>query len=123
VHRVFLCQTSVTFHPRSRGEQARVRGARAFFIKLAGLDMHPLERWTALASSRTRRASASATSPVLHRGLSEHIHITTTGSSRLKERMADDSSIRVWLLRKFRPRRSSPRDDCLSPDTLAGRAR
>ena len=99
----FLCQ-DVCHVIRDHEENKKVFAGPRFFIKAAGLDMHPLD---------TREDRREWVKNVAGVGLCnitkcctevcpEHIHITDNGIIPLKERVADDMDPVVALLRKFR---------------------
>jgi succinate dehydrogenase / fumarate reductase iron-sulfur subunit len=103
----FLCQ-NVCHVIRDHDLKRQFAGPR-FFIKIAGLDMHPLD-----TSNRARFADAQAGVGLCNitkcctEVCPEHIHITDNGIIPMKERMADDHDPVVWLLRKFRGGRREP---------------
>jgi succinate dehydrogenase / fumarate reductase, iron-sulfur subunit len=104
----FLCQ-DVCHVIRDHEPLKRSFSGPRFFIKIAGLDMHPLD-------------TADRTEFVRHQGgiglcnitkcctevCPEHIHITDNGIIPMKERMADNFDPIVWLLRKFRGQTPQP---------------
>jgi succinate dehydrogenase / fumarate reductase iron-sulfur subunit len=98
----FLCQ-DVCHVIRDHEEKKRAFAGPRFFIKLASLDMHPLD-------TRDRSAFIKEQAGVGLCNITkcctevcpEHIHITDNGIIPLKERMADNYDPIVWLLRKFR---------------------
>jgi succinate dehydrogenase / fumarate reductase iron-sulfur subunit len=98
----FLCQ-DVCHVIRDHEDKKRAFAGPRFFIKIAGLDMHPLD-------TRDRSAFIKEQSGVGLCNITkcctevcpEHIHITDNGIIPLKERMADGFDPIVWLLRKFR---------------------
>jgi succinate dehydrogenase / fumarate reductase iron-sulfur subunit len=98
----FLCQ-DVCHVIRDHEDKKRAFAGPRFFIKLAGLDMHPLD-------TRDRSAFIKEQAGVGLCNITkcctevcpEHIHITDNGIIPLKERMADALDPIVWLLRKFR---------------------
>jgi succinate dehydrogenase / fumarate reductase iron-sulfur subunit len=104
----FLCQ-DVCHVIRDHEELKRQFAGPRFFIKVAGLDMHPLD-----TVDRTEYVRA-------HGGIGlcnitkcctevcpEHIQITDNGIIPMKERMADNFDPIVWLLRKFRGQKKQP---------------
>jgi succinate dehydrogenase / fumarate reductase iron-sulfur subunit len=104
----FLCQ-DVCHVIRDHEENKKVFAGPRFFIKAAGLDMHPLD---------TREDRRQWVKDVAGVGLCnitkcctevcpEHIHITDNGIIPLKERVADDMDPVVALLRKFRGQKKS----------------
>ena len=97
----FLCQ-NVCHVIRDHDLKKRFSGPR-FFIKIAGLDMHPLD-----TVDRTEFVGQVAGVGLCNitkcctEVCPEHIHITDNGIIPMKERMADNYDPVVWLLRKFR---------------------
>jgi succinate dehydrogenase / fumarate reductase iron-sulfur subunit len=103
----FLCQ-DVCHVIRDHDLKQSFSGPR-FFIKIAGLDMHPLDTVDRTGFAR------------LHAGVGlcnitkcctevcpEHIHITDNGIIPMKERMVDNYDPIVRLLRKFQGQRKEP---------------
>jgi len=99
----FLCQ-DVCHVIRDHDELKPVFAGPRFFIKLAGLEMHPLD-------TRDRSELVKGAAGVAYCNITkcctevcpEHIHITDNAIIPLKERMADEFfDPIVWLLRKFR---------------------
>ena len=103
----FLCQ-DVCHVIRDHEDKKRAFAGPRFFIKIAGLDMHPLD-------TRDRSAFIKEQAGVGLCNITkcctevcpEHIHITDNGIIPLKERMADGFDPIVWLLRKFRGKSTS----------------
>jgi len=103
----FLCQ-DVCHVIRDHEDKKRAFAGPRFFIKIAGLDMHPLD-------TRDRSAFIQDQAGVGLCNITkcctevcpEHIHITDNGIIPLKERMADGFDPIVWLLRKFRGKSTS----------------
>jgi succinate dehydrogenase / fumarate reductase iron-sulfur subunit len=98
----FLCQ-DVCHVIRDHEEKKTSFAGPRFFIKIAGLDMHPLDtvdrsKFTAAAAGVGLCNITKCCTEVCP----EHIHITDNGIIPLKERMADNFDPIVWLLRKFR---------------------
>ncbi len=104
----FLCQ-DVCHVIRDHEKHKKVFAGPRFFIKLAGLEMHPLD-----TADRTEYLQE-------HGGIGrcnitkwctevcpEHIQITDNGIIPMKERMADHFDPIVWLLRKFRGQKTQP---------------
>jgi succinate dehydrogenase / fumarate reductase iron-sulfur subunit len=97
----FLCQ-DVCHVIRDHDNKKRFSGPR-FFIKIAGLEMHPLD-----TRDRTEFAREQAGVGVCNitkcctEVCPEHIHITDNGIIPMKERMADNLDPIVWLVRKLR---------------------
>src|SRR5438874_531449 len=98
----FLCH-DVCHVIRDHEAHKKAFAGPRFFIKLAGLEMHPLD-----AADRTRFVRREAGIGLCNitkcctEVCPEHIHITDNGIIPLKERMADDLDPIVWLLRRFR---------------------
>jgi len=104
----FLCQ-DVCHVIRDHEEHKPAFSGPRFFIKIAGLDMHPLDT---VDRSEFARAQAGIGLCNITKCCSEvcpeHIHITDNGIIPMKERMADNFDPIVWLLRKFRGGRHEP---------------
>jgi succinate dehydrogenase / fumarate reductase iron-sulfur subunit len=104
----FLCQ-DVCHVIRDHDDLKRQFAGPRFFIKIAGLEMHPLDtvdrsefvRWEAGIGLCNITKCCTEVCP-------EHIHITDNGIIPMKERMADSFDPIVWLLRKFRGARQQP---------------
>jgi succinate dehydrogenase / fumarate reductase iron-sulfur subunit len=104
----FLCQ-DVCHVIRDHDDKKRAFSGPRFFIKAAGLDMHPLDtldrsEWV---SSQAGIGLCNITKCCTE-VCPEHIHITDNGIIPMKERMADNYDPVVWLLRKFRGGRKEP---------------
>jgi succinate dehydrogenase / fumarate reductase iron-sulfur subunit len=103
----FLCQ-DVCHVIRDHDLKRQFAGPR-FFIKIAGLDMHPLD-----TVDRTEFVGQAAGIGLCNitkcctEVCPEHILITDNGIIPMKERMADNFDPVVWLLRKFRGQRRAP---------------
>jgi succinate dehydrogenase / fumarate reductase iron-sulfur subunit len=103
----FLCQ-DVCHVIRDHDLKRAFAGPR-FFIKIAALDMHPLD-----TRDRTEFVRAQAGIGLCNitkcctEVCPEHIRITDNGIIPMKERMADHFDPVVWLLRKFRGGRREP---------------
>jgi succinate dehydrogenase / fumarate reductase iron-sulfur subunit len=104
----FLCQ-DVCHVIRDHDAKRAFSGPR-FFIKLASLEMHPLD-------THDRRAHLRGVSGIGLCNITkcctevcpEHIHVTDNGIIPLKERLADESFDPVlWVLRKLRGGRPHP---------------
>ncbi|HSL52122.1 MAG TPA: succinate dehydrogenase/fumarate reductase iron-sulfur subunit [Candidatus Deferrimicrobiaceae bacterium] len=97
----FLCQ-DVCHVIRDHDLKKRFSGPR-FFIKIAGLEMHPLD-----TRDRTEFAREQAGVGLCNitkcctEVCPEHIHITDNGIIPMKERLADDFDPIVWVVRKLR---------------------
>jgi succinate dehydrogenase / fumarate reductase iron-sulfur subunit len=97
----FLCQ-DVCHVIRDHDLKKRFSGPR-FFIKIAGLEMHPLD-----TRDRTQFVREQAGIGLCNitkcctEVCPEHIHITDNGIIPMKERLADDFDPIVWLVRKIR---------------------
>jgi len=104
----FLCQ-DVCHVIRDHEEHKPAFSGPRFFIKVAGLDMHPLD-----TVDRSEFVGAQAGIGLCNitkcctEVCPEHIHITDNGIIPMKERMADNYDPVVWLLRKFRGGRKEP---------------
>jgi succinate dehydrogenase / fumarate reductase iron-sulfur subunit len=104
----FLCQ-DVCHVIRDHEELKTSFAGPRFFIKIAGLDMHPLD-----TNNRTEFVRAQAGVGLCNitkcctEVCPEHINITDNGIIPMKERMADNFDPIVWLLRKFRGARKEP---------------
>ena len=105
----FLCQ-DVCHVIRDHERHKRAFAGPRFFIKLAGLDMHPLD--TLNRTRFTRDAAGVGLCNITKcctEVCPEHIRITDNGIIPMKERMVDDHfDPIVWLLRKFRGQRTEP---------------
>jgi succinate dehydrogenase / fumarate reductase iron-sulfur subunit len=98
----FLCQ-DVCHVIRDHDEKKRAFAGPRFFIKIAGLAMHPLD--TVDRTAFTRDAAGIGLCNITKcctEVCPEHIHITDNGIIPMKERLADEMDPIVWLLRKFR---------------------
>jgi succinate dehydrogenase / fumarate reductase iron-sulfur subunit len=99
----FLCQ-DVCHVIRDHEETKRNFAGPRFFIKIASLDMHPLD--TRDRIPLTREAAGVGLCNITKcctEVCPEHIHITDNGIIPLKERVADQFfDPVVWLLKKFR---------------------
>jgi succinate dehydrogenase / fumarate reductase iron-sulfur subunit len=102
----FLCQ-DVCHVIRDHDNKKRFSGPR-FFIKIAGLEMHPLD-----TRDRTEFAREQAGVGLCNitkcctEVCPEHIHITDNGIIPMKERMADGFDPIVWIVRKIRGHRKA----------------
>ena len=105
----FLCQ-DVCHVIRDHEENKRAFAGPRFFIKLASLDMHPLD--TVDRSAFVKDAAGVGLCNITKcctEVCPEHIHITDNAIIPLKERMADEFfDPVVWLLRKFRSKKKQP---------------
>jgi succinate dehydrogenase / fumarate reductase, iron-sulfur subunit len=98
----FLCQT-VCHVIRDHDENKPVFAGPRFFIKLASLDMHPLDTLDRMAYARgTAGVGFCNITKCCTEVCPEHIHITDNGIIPMKERMADEVDPILWLVRKFR---------------------
>jgi succinate dehydrogenase iron-sulfur subunit len=98
----FLCQ-DVCHVIRDHEDKKRAFAGPRFFIKLAGLDMHPLDtRDRSTFIKEQAGVGLCNITKCCTEVCPEHIHITDNGIIPLKERMADALDPIVWLLRKFR---------------------
>jgi len=104
----FLCQ-DVCHVIRDHDKKKLFAGPR-FFIKIAGLEMHPLD--TRNRTEFVKQAAGVGLCNITKcctEVCPEQIHITDNGIIPLKERMADDVFDPViWLLRKLRGGRKEP---------------
>jgi succinate dehydrogenase iron-sulfur subunit len=104
----FLCQ-DVCHVIRDHEELKPAFAGPRFFIKIAGLEMHPLD-----TRDRTEFTRAQAGVGLCNitkcctEVCPEHIHITDNGIIPMKERLADAFDPIVWLLRKFRSQPKQP---------------
>jgi len=102
----FLCQ-NVCHVIRDHDLKKRFSGPR-FFIRIAGLEMHPLD-----TRDRTEFVNEQAGVGLCNitkcctEVCPEHIHITDNGIIPMKERMADNYDPVVWLMRKLRGRKKA----------------
>ena len=105
----FLCQ-DVCHVIRDHEENKRAFAGPRFFIKVAGLDMHPLD--TVDRSAFIKDAAGVGLCNITKcctEVCPEHIHITDNAIIPLKERMADEFFDPVlWLVRKFRAKKKQP---------------
>jgi succinate dehydrogenase / fumarate reductase, iron-sulfur subunit len=98
----FLCQ-DVCHVIRDHEEKKRAFAGPRFFIKIASLDMHPLDTRDRSAFMKEQAGVGLCNiTKCCTEVCPEHIHITDNGIIPLKERMADNFDPIVWLLRKFR---------------------
>jgi len=98
----FLCQ-DVCHVIRDHDEKKRNFAGPRFFIKAAGLDMHPLDTIDRTAFIRDQAGIGLCNiTKCCTEVCPEHIHITDNGIIPLKERLADEVDPIVWLVRKFR---------------------
>ena len=104
----FLCQDVCHVIRDHEEHKPRFSGPR-FFIKIAGLDMHPLDTVdrTAFVQAQAGVGLCNITKCCTE-VCPEHIHITDNGIIPMKERMADNFDPIVWLVRKFKGQRRSP---------------
>ena len=103
----FLCQ-DVCHVIRDHDLKKAFSGPR-FFIKVAGLDMHPLDTRDRTEFSRAEAGVGLCNiTKCCTEVCPEHIHITDNGIIPMKERMVDNYDPVVWLLRKFRGGRKEP---------------
>src|SRR5262249_35834102 len=98
----FLCQ-NVCHVIRDHEDNKRAFAGPRQFIKIAGLDMHPLDTVDRTEFYRdVAGVGLCNITKACTEGCPEHIHITDNAIIPLKERMADRLDPVVWLLRKFR---------------------
>ena len=99
----FLCQ-NVCHVIRDHDLKKRFSGPR-FFIKIAGLEMHPLDTRDRTDFVREQGGVGLCNiTKCCTEVCPEHIHITDNGIIPMKERMADNYDPVVWVLRKLRGR-------------------
>ncbi len=97
----FLCQ-DVCHVIRDHDLKKSFAGPR-FFIKIAGLEMHPLDTRDRTEFMREQAGVGLCNiTKCCTEVCPEHIHITDNGIIPLKERMADDCDPIVWVVRKLR---------------------
>ena len=102
----FLCQ-DVCHVIRDHDDKKRAFSGPRFFIKLAGLDMHPLDtRDRARFIKDEAGVGLCNITKCCTEVCPEHIHITDNGIIPLKERAADSLDPILWLMRKFRGQKS-----------------
>ena len=104
----FLCQ-DVCHVIRDHEELKTSFSGPRFFIKAAGLDMHPLDTVDRTEFVRNQAGIGLCNiTKCCTEVCPEHIHITDNGIIPMKERMADNFDPIVWLVRKFRGGRKEP---------------
>ena len=104
----FLCQ-DVCHVIRDHEEHKPAFSGPRFFIKVAGLDMHPLDTVDRSAFVQAQAGIGLCNiTKCCTEVCPEHIHITDNGIIPMKERMADNFDPVVWLLRRFRGGRKEP---------------
>ena len=97
----FLCQ-DVCHVIRDHDLKKSFAGPR-FFIKIAGLEMHPLDTRDRTEFMREQAGVGLCNvTKCCTEVCPEHIRITDNGIIPLKERMADDCDPIVWVVRKLR---------------------
>ena len=97
----FLCQ-DVCHVIRDHDLKKSFAGPR-FFIKIAGLEMHPLDTRDRTEFMREQAGVGLCNiTKCCTEVCPEHIHITDNGIIPLKERMADNCDPVVWVVRKLR---------------------
>jgi succinate dehydrogenase / fumarate reductase iron-sulfur subunit len=97
----FLCQ-DVCHVIRDHDLKKSFAGPR-FFIKIAGLEMHPLDTRDRTEFVREQAGVGLCNvTKCCTEVCPEHIHITDNGIIPLKERMADNFDPVVWVVRKLR---------------------
>ena len=102
----FLCQ-NVCHVIRDHDLKKRFSGPR-FFIKIAGLEMHPLDTRDRTEFVREQAGVGLCNiTKCCTEVCPEHIHITDNGIIPMKERMADNFDPVVWVLRKLRGRKKA----------------
>jgi succinate dehydrogenase / fumarate reductase, iron-sulfur subunit len=105
----FLCQ-DVCHVIRDHEEKKQNFAGPRFFIKIAGLEMHPLDTRNRMALVRDDAGVGLCNiTKCCTEVCPEHIQITDNGIIPLKERMADEFfDPVVWLLRRLRGGRREP---------------
>jgi succinate dehydrogenase / fumarate reductase iron-sulfur subunit len=97
----FLCQ-DVCHVIRDHDLKKRFAGPR-FFIKIAGLEMHPLDTRDRTEFVREQAGVGLCNiTKCCTEVCPEHIHITDNAIIPMKERMADNFDPIVWIMRKIR---------------------
>ena len=100
----FLCQNVCHVIRDHEGLNKSFSGPR-FFIKIAGLEMHPLDTRDRTEFVREQAGVGFCNiTKCCTEVCPEHIHITDKGIIPMKERMADNFDPVVWVLRKLRGR-------------------
>jgi succinate dehydrogenase iron-sulfur subunit len=100
----FLCQNVCHVIRDHEGLKKSFSGPR-FFIKIAGLEMHPLDTHDRTDFVREQAGVGFCNiTKCCTEVCPEHIHITDNGIIPMKERMADNFDPIVWVLRKLRGR-------------------
>jgi succinate dehydrogenase iron-sulfur subunit len=98
----FLCQDVCHVIRDHEDHKKRFSGPR-FFIKIAGLEMHPLDTRDRTQFIREQAGVGLCNiTKCCTEVCPEHIHITDNGIIPLKERMADGFDPIVWVVRKIR---------------------
>jgi len=98
----FLCQNVCHVIRDHEGLKKSFSGPR-FFIKIAGLEMHPLDTRDRTDFVREQAGVGFCNiTKCCTEVCPEHIHITDNGIIPMKERMADNFDPVVWVLRKIR---------------------
>ncbi len=104
----FLCQ-DVCHVIRDHDQLKTSFSGPRFFIKIAGLDMHPLDTVDRREFTRAQAGIGLCNiTKCCTEVCPEHIHITDNGIIPMKERMADNFDPIVWLLRKVRGQKKQP---------------
>jgi succinate dehydrogenase / fumarate reductase, iron-sulfur subunit len=98
----FLCQDVCHVIRDHEDHKKRFSGPR-FFIKIAGLEMHPLDTRDRTEFIREQAGVGLCNiTKCCTEVCPEHIHITDNGIIPLKERLADGFDPIVWVVRKIR---------------------
>ena len=98
----FLCQNVCHVIRDHEGLKKSFSGPR-FFIKIAGLEMHPMDTRDRTDFVREQAGVGFCNiTKCCTEVCPEHIHITDNGIIPLKERMADNFDPIVWVVRKLR---------------------
>src|SRR5215813_6817216 len=102
----FLCQD--VCHVLRDHHETTFGGPR-FMIRVASLDMHPLDTGNRMEMLKDDlNIGYCNITKCCTEVCPEHIHITDNGIIPMKERMADNFDPIVWLVRKFRGGRKEP---------------
>jgi succinate dehydrogenase / fumarate reductase iron-sulfur subunit len=104
----FLCQ-DVCHVIRDHEKHKQAFAGPRLFIKVASLDMHPLDTWDRTEFVRQQAGIGLCNiTKCCTEVCPEHIRITDNGIIPMKERMVDNYDPVVWLLRKLRSGRRQP---------------
>src|SRR5437016_698353 len=104
----FMCQ-DVCHVIRDHEENKRSFSGPRFFVRLAALEMHPLDTNDRIDLIRAKHGIGFCNiTKCCTEVCPEDIHITDNAPTPLKERMTDSLDPIVWLLRKFRGQTTRP---------------